>query len=61
MRQLTSLDHQFLAMETATTYGHVSGLAVYDPSTRPDGRLTRTDVCRLVGERIHLLPPSGGS
>ncbi len=57
MRQLTSLDHQFLAMETATTYGHVSGLAVYDPSTRPDGRLTRADVCRLVGERIHLLPP----
>lgn len=57
MRQLTSLDHQFLAMETATTYGHVSGLAVYDPSTRPDGRLTRADICLLVGERIHLLPP----
>ena len=57
MRQLTSLDAQFLAMESASTYGHVSGLAIYDPSTRPDGTLELEDVCRLVGERIHLLPP----
>jgi WS/DGAT/MGAT family acyltransferase len=57
MRQLTSLDAQFLAMESASTYGHVSGLAVYDPSTRPGGKLELADVCRLVGERIHLLPP----
>ena len=33
MRQLTSLDAQFLAMESAGNYGHVGGLAVYDPST----------------------------
>jgi WS/DGAT/MGAT family acyltransferase len=57
MRQLTSLDAQFLAMESPRTYGHVSGLAIYDPSTRPDGKLSVVDVCRLVGERIHLLPP----
>ena len=57
MRQLTSLDSQFLAMESSRTYGHVSGLAIYDPSTRPDGTLELKDVCRLVGERIHLLPP----
>ena len=57
MRQLTSLDAQFLAMESRRTYGHVSGLAIYDPSTRPDGKLSAVDVCRLVGERIHLLPP----
>jgi diacylglycerol O-acyltransferase / wax synthase len=57
MRQLTSLDAQFLAMESRSTYGHVSGLAIYDPSTRPDGKLELKDVCRLVGERIHLLPP----
>ena len=41
MRQLTSLDAQFLAMESARTYGHVGGLAVYDPSTAPGGELTR--------------------
>jgi WS/DGAT/MGAT family acyltransferase len=57
MRQLTSLDAQFLAMESARTYGHVSGLAIYDPSTAPGGRLGREDLCRLVGERIHMLPP----
>jgi diacylglycerol O-acyltransferase / wax synthase len=37
MRQLTSLDAQFLAVESARTYGHVGGLAVYDPSTAPGG------------------------
>ncbi|WP_205697958.1 wax ester/triacylglycerol synthase family O-acyltransferase [Conexibacter sp. SYSU D00693] len=57
MRQLTSLDAQFLAMEGPTTYGHVSGLAVYDPSTAPGGRLEVGDVCHLVGERLHLLEP----
>src|SRR5688500_2482533 len=57
MRQLTSLDAQFLALESARTYGHVSGLAIYDPSTAPGGTLRREDLCRLVGERIHMLPP----
>jgi WS/DGAT/MGAT family acyltransferase len=57
MKQLTSLDAQFLAVESARTYGHVSGLAIYDPSTAPGGTLGREDVCRLVAERIHMLPP----
>src|SRR5881409_960020 len=57
MRQLTSLDAQFLAIETPRTWGHVSGLAVYDPSTTPSGQLTLEDVSRLVSQRLHLLPP----
>jgi WS/DGAT/MGAT family acyltransferase len=57
MRQLTSLDAQFLAVESARTYGHFGGLATYDPSTAPGGHLGVEDLCRLVGERIHLLPP----
>ena len=57
MRQLTSLDAQFLAVESARTYGHVGGLAVYDPSTAPGGTLEIADICRLVGERLYLLPP----
>ena len=57
MRQLTSFDAQFLAMESPTVFGHVSGFAVHDPATAPGGQITREDVCRLVGERIHLLPP----
>jgi WS/DGAT/MGAT family acyltransferase len=57
MRQLTSLDAQFLAVESPRTYGHVGGLAVYDPSTAPGGKLELADVCKLVSERLHLLPP----
>src|SRR3954469_21996444 len=57
MQQLTSLDAQFLAVESATTYGHVGGLAVYDPASAPGGTLGVKDICRLVAERLPLLPP----
>jgi diacylglycerol O-acyltransferase len=57
MRQLTPLDAQFLAVESSRTYGHVGGLAVYDPSTAPGGRLGLPEICELVSERLHLLPP----
>lgn len=57
MRQLTSLDAQFLAVEDGRTVGHVSALAVLDPSTAPGGELTLEAVQATVSERIHLLPP----
>src|SRR4051812_7382171 len=57
VRQLTSLDAQFLAVESGRTYGHVGSLCVYDPSTAPHGELTIQDICRMVSERLHLLPP----
>jgi len=57
VRQLTSLDAQFLAVESARTYGHVGGFAVYDPATAPGGKLEMEDLCRLVDARLHLLPP----
>jgi WS/DGAT/MGAT family acyltransferase len=57
MRQLTSLDAQFLAIETPRTTGHVSGLAVLDPATTPGGVLEIEDLCRLVAQRLPLLPP----
>jgi diacylglycerol O-acyltransferase / wax synthase len=57
MRQLTPLDAQFLAVESSRTYGHVGGLAVYDPSTAPGGALGLPEICELVAERLHLLPP----
>ncbi len=37
MRQLTSLDAQFLMVESPTTTGHVGSLIVLDPTTSPDG------------------------
>ena len=57
MKQLSSLDAQFLAIENPRTYGHVASLAIYDPSTAPGGDLRSEDICRMLSERLHLLPP----
>jgi diacylglycerol O-acyltransferase len=57
MRQLTSIDAQFLALENSRQYGHVSGLAILDPSTAPGGKVELTDIQRLIDERLPLLPP----
>lgn len=57
MRQLTALDTLFLALESPTTTGHVSGLAIVDPSTAPGGRLTREALKQVLLDRLHLLPP----
>jgi WS/DGAT/MGAT family acyltransferase len=57
MRQLTSVDAQFLAAEDGRVHGHVTGLAIYDSRDRADGRLTREDVRDLIASRIHLVPP----
>src|SRR3954465_4583999 len=57
MRQLTSLDAQFLALETARQTGHVGGLAILDPSTTATGQLTCNDLQVLLAERLPLLPP----
>ena len=57
MRQLTSLDAQFLALETPRQAGHVSGLAILDDSQRSGGRLELADLQRLIAERLPLLPP----
>ena len=57
LRQLTSLDAQFLALETPRQAGHVAGLAILDPSTAPGGTLTLADLQRLLAERLPQLPP----
>ncbi len=57
MRQLSSLDAQFLNVESARIYGHVAFLGIYDPSTAPEGKLGADEVKQLLDERLHLLPP----
>lgn len=52
MRQLSSLDTQFLNVENATTSGHVGSLVVVDP---PEGWNLAT-VRDLVASRLHLAP-----
>src|SRR5436190_6856037 len=57
MRQLTSLDAQFLALETPRQSGHVGALAILDDSERAGGKLDIDDICKLMAERLPLLPP----
>jgi diacylglycerol O-acyltransferase / wax synthase len=57
MRQFTSLDAQFIAAEDGRVHGHVTGLAIYDPSTTPTGTLDAVDVRAVIADRIHLVPP----
>jgi len=57
MRQLSSLDAQFLALENPRQAGHVAGLAILDPSTTPSGELACADLEALLAERLPQLPP----
>ena len=56
MKQLTSLDAQFLNVESSTTTGHVGALLPLDPSTAPGGELTLESVRDLMEQRLHLCP-----
>ncbi len=49
MKQLTGLDASFLYMETATTFGHVSGLGIYERPT------PEFDPYQVVYERFGAL------
>jgi diacylglycerol O-acyltransferase / wax synthase len=57
MRQLTSLDAQFLALESSHQTGHVAGLTILDPSTTESGDLVYEDIRALMEQRLPLLPP----
>src|SRR5947199_4903815 len=57
MRQLTSLDSQFLALESPRQSGHVASVAILDTSTTAAGTLTLADVQALITDRLPLLPP----
>src|SRR3954452_13678153 len=57
MRQLTSLDAQFLALETNRQAGHVGGLAILDQSTRAGATIACGDIKALLRERLAILPP----
>jgi diacylglycerol O-acyltransferase / wax synthase len=56
MEPLSVLDASFLYMEKPSVHMHVAGMAVLDPRTRPDGRLTADHLAALIRDRIHLVP-----
>ena len=56
MRQLSGIDVSFLNMETASTYGHVSSMNIFDPAGTSDGASVEMTK-RLILERIDQLTP----
>ncbi|MGH1505858.1 MAG: WS/DGAT/MGAT family O-acyltransferase [Acidimicrobiales bacterium] len=55
MEQLTGLDAGFLALESGSAVGHVSGLLICDPSTSPEP-WTFPRYREHLLSRLHLLP-----
>jgi diacylglycerol O-acyltransferase / wax synthase len=53
---LSVLDASFLYLEKPTVHMHVAGMAILDPRSRPQGRVSADDVARLIEQRIHLVP-----
>ncbi len=54
--RLTPLDASFLYLERPSMHMHVAALSIFDPSTRPDGRLRFEDVEATIASRLHLAP-----
>lgn len=56
MQRLGPQDASFLYLETPNVHQHVGGLAIVDPSTRPDRVLRLEHVMEVLGSRLHLAP-----
>lgn len=52
--RMTALDASFLYLERPAVHMHVAGLSIFDPSTRPDGRLRFDDVASVIASRLHM-------
>jgi WS/DGAT/MGAT family acyltransferase len=56
MKQLSGLDNVFLELERGNQHMHVAGLAIYDPSTAPGGKVRFKDVLRFFEARLDSSP-----
>ena len=56
MRQLTGLDASFIYLETPNAPMHISGLAIYDQSTAPGGKVRFKEIIENTHSRILGLP-----
>lgn len=55
MQRLSSFDAAFLYLESPTSHMHVGSLALYDPTSAPDGWSFQR-VCDVYADRIQLVP-----
>ena len=57
MDQLSPQDAQFLFMESEDNHIQVTAVAVFDPSTVPDGEIVRfKDILAHIEKRLHMSP-----
>jgi WS/DGAT/MGAT family acyltransferase len=56
MQQLNGLDSAFLFMETPNAPMHLGSVAIFDPSTAPDGVVRFKRIIQTLEERAHLAP-----
>ena len=56
MRQLTGLDASFVYMEGPRQPMHIGSIAIYDPSTAPDGHVTFKGILEHITRRTPLVP-----
>jgi WS/DGAT/MGAT family acyltransferase len=52
MQQLSPMDAAFVYMETPSTPMHIGSLAIYDPSTSPNGKLRFKEVLAFIESRL---------
>jgi WS/DGAT/MGAT family acyltransferase len=56
MQQLSAQDAQFLYMETNKSLSQVTSVAIFDPSTAPEGTVRFKQIIEHVRSRIHTSP-----
>lgn len=56
MQQLSAQDAQFLYMETNKSLSQVTSVAIFDPSTAPEGKVRFKQIIEHVRSRIHTSP-----
>src|SRR3954452_15879113 len=56
MQRLTGMDATFLYMETPSSYMHVAGLMILDPS-EVEGGFSMDDMTSFYESRLHLAAP----
>ena len=54
MEQLSGMDSAFLYLETARTPMHIGAIAIYDPSTAPNGFVRFKEILSFIEDRMHL-------
>lgn len=56
MQQLSAQDAQFLYMETNKSLSQVTSVAIFDPSTAPEGKVRFKQIIEHVRSRLHTSP-----